>query len=424
MRRPLLVLFVLLILTSFINTKNQSLYINEEITKINGVITLKKEKEKYDEYIIDNYIIKDYSKKFDLSVGSIVAINGKIKNLEDLKFDDFNYGRFIKSSGYKGLIEASSYEILGVNKFYMTINKIYTYIKDTTRYLYKENSDFINSLLLGMKYDLSDDETDMFSKTGTSHIIAMSGLHIGILSSIFILIMNKINKIYKLIFFSIIMFLYLIMVGSTPSLIRAILSMILSLFSYFIDRKSDSISNLSFIGIILLIINPFIIYNISFQLSFLATLSIIYFYKIINNRLNNSFLSITLSANILTFPLVYYYFNNISIISFLGNIVIVPFIGIIIYISIFSVTLFNINIFICKFLVSINRFIIDTIYFLLDKLSNINFLYFEFEKSNLNYVIIYYILIFSYMIYKEQKTIKEGANGVQGYYKGYKVKKL
>lgn len=424
MRRPLLLLFILLILISFINTKNKSLYTDEKITNIKGVITLKKEKEKYDEYIINNYLVKDYSKKFNLVVGNIVSIKGKVKNLEELKFDNFDYGRFIKSSGYKGLIEAKSYNFLGINKFYFNINKVYTYIKDTIRYLYKENSDFINSLILGMKYDLSSDEEDMFSKTGTSHIIAMSGLHIGILSSIFILIMNKINRIYKLILLSLIMFLYLIMVGSTPSLIRATFFMILSLFSYFIDRKSDSISNLSFIGIILLIKNPFVIYNISFQLSFLATLSIIYFYRIINNKLKNSFLSITLSANILTFPLIYYHFNNISLLSIFGNIIIVPFVGVIIYISIFSVFLFNINIFICEILVSINKQIINTIYFLLNKLSNIDFLYIEFEKSNLIYVIIYYILIFSYMIYKEQKTIKEGVNGVQGYYKGYKAEKL
>ena len=55
--------------------------------------------------------------------------------------------------------------------------------------------------------------------------------------------------------------------------------------SFFLDRKDDKISTLSFIGILLVINNPYIIYNISFQLSFLATLSIIYFYGYINNKL-------------------------------------------------------------------------------------------------------------------------------------------
>ena len=129
----------------------------------------------------------------------------------------------------------------------------------------------------------------MFTRTGTSHIIAISGFHTGILSGVIIFIMGKINKIYKLVSLSIIMFLYSTMVGNSPSIIRSIIFMILLYLSFFLDRKIDKISTLSFVGILFVINNPYIIYNVSFQLSFLATLSIIYFYiyKLYINMIKN-----------------------------------------------------------------------------------------------------------------------------------------
>ena len=57
-------------------------------------------------------------------------------------------------------------------------------MSNTFRYLYKDNSDFLNSIILGQKNDLSEDEKLIFSRTGTSHIIAISGLHTGILSGL------------------------------------------------------------------------------------------------------------------------------------------------------------------------------------------------------------------------------------------------
>ena len=232
--------------------------------------------------------------------------------------------------------------------------------------------------------------------------------------------MGKINKIYKLIVLSTMMFIYSAMVGNSPSIIRAIMFMISLYLSFFLDRKMDKISTLSFIGILFVINNPYIIYNISFQLSFLATLSIIYFYGYINNKLNIKIISLTLSANILTIPIIYYNFEGIPLVSILGNIIIVPFVGIIIYLAMLSLILFNINIYISSIVVYINRFILETIYVLLEKISNLDFAYIAIEEPKLYYVIIYYIVVFLYMIYKEAKTIKEQSHELQGYYKWYK----
>ena len=419
MRRPFLIIFIILLIVSFIYTNTNAIntdYGNEDI-EIIGIVKYKKEKERYNEYIVGKFVVRDYTKYKKIKVGNEIKLTGKFKDLNKMSYESFDYGRYLRSMGYKGLIYLKDYSIVGKNLMYEYIYKVKSYISNTIRYLYKTNSDFINSMMLGQKDDLSQNEKLMFTRTGTSHIIAISGLHTGILSGLIIFMMGKINKIYKLIVLSTMMFIYSAMVGNSPSIIRAIMFMISLYLSFFLDRKMDKISTLSFIGILFVINNPYIIYNISFQLSFLATLSIIYFYGYINNKLNIKIISLTLSANILTIPIIYYNFEGIPLVSILGNIIIVPFVGIIIYLAMLSLILFNINIYISSIVVYINRFILETIYVLLEKISNLDFAYIAIEEPKLYYVIIYYIVVFLYMIYKEAKTIKEQSHELQGYYK-------
>lgn len=419
MRRPLLVIFSVLLLMTYVytNTRVQNKSDDDKDVVIKGTVKEKIDKDKYNEYIVGKFLIKDYTKRKNLKIGNNVSIRGKSKNLDDMKFENFDYGLYVKSIGCKAIIYIDNYEIIDNNIIYLYIGNIKNYIKDAFRYLYKDKSDFLNSIVIGEKEYLSNDEKDLFSRTGISHVIAISGLHTGILSGIIAFIIKGINRPYKLIILSIFMFFYFIMVGSSASIIRSILSTIILYSSVFLDKKRDDISTLSLIGIFLIVNNPFIIYNISFQLSFLATLSIIYFYGYIKDILKSSLLSLTISANILTLPIVYYNFRGIPIFSLISNMIIMPFIAIIIYLSIISIIIFKINLWASKFIACFNKIIIDCIYYLLYKISNINFAYIEINNPKIHYVIIYYIMIALYMTYKELKIMKEQENELQGYYK-------
>lgn len=419
MRRPILVIFIISLIVSFIYTnidKEDTFYENKQI-EVTGIVKYKKEKVKYDEYVVGDFLVRDYTRNKNIKVGSKINLIGKWKDSNNMSNESFNYGRYIKSMGYEGLIYISRYNIIGYNIIYDYMYKLKSYISNTTRYLYKKNSDFINSIMIGQKEDLSEEEKDIFTRTGTSHIIAISGLHTGILSALIVILIGNINKFYKLIMLATIMFFYSIMVGNSPSIIRSVIFTIVLYLSFFIDRKPDKISTLSFIGILFIANNPYMIYNVSFQLSFLATLSIIYFYGYINNKINIKIISVTLSANILTLPIIYYNFKGIPLISVFSNIIIVPIIGIIIYLAIISLIFFKINIYISKIIATINRFIVEVIYIIIEEMSNLDFAYIFIEDPKLYYVIVYYIGIFIYMVYKELKTIKEQSNGLQGYYK-------
>lgn len=421
MRRPLLIVFIFLLFISFIYTNNRPLdnIKDKERITIEGVVKDKIEKDKYDQYKVEKYLVNDYSRKLDIKIGKIVKINGSIKSLDKMNFDDFNYGRYVKSMGYKGIIAIKRYTTIGENRFYTVLGKVKFSLRDTFRYLYKDKSDFINSLLLGQKENLTEQEKEMFSKTGTSHIIAISGLHTGVLCTMIAIIIKGINKFYKLLILTIMMALYSIMVGFSPSVARSIVFVVIMYMAIFLEEKRDGICTLSLIGTFLIINNPYIIYNTSFQLSFLATLSIIYFYKIINKYLKVGIISISLSANILTWPIMYYVFKGLPILFLVGNVIVVPVIGVIMNLSIISIIIFQFSVLISKFLAYLNKSIIIVVYYLLDKLAMTKLAYIEIDNPKLFYVTFYYILIFSYMIYRELKIMKEQENGLQGYYKEY-----
>lgn len=426
MRRPLLLVFFIVIIISLIitNLENKNEYETNKLITVEGLISEKVTKEKYTQYKLDNYLIKDYSKKVNINPGSVVKVTGKFKNYKDLKFEDFDYGRYLKSQGYEGTIDIKYYNVVKNNLFYSKLFNLKDKISKSIKYLYKDKSKFINSILIGEKENLDEDIKEIFSKTGVSHILALSGLHVSILILVIGCSLGKINRLYKLLIISIILWLYSIMVGQSPSIIRAIVCSIISYLSIFIHERTDGISSLSLIGTILVVSNPYIIYNISFQLSFLATLSIIYFYGYINSKIKFKLIALTLAANILTTPIVYLHFKNISLVSVISNVVVVPFLSIIIYISIISVIILPMSFTLSKFMVIINIFIIDKINTILEVLYDLKFSYIEFEESNKFIVIIYYILVGIYMIYKEKKTIKEQKNGLQGYHQEHEQQRI
>ncbi|WP_261291295.1 ComEC/Rec2 family competence protein [Paraclostridium sordellii] len=395
-----------------------------QFIKIEGLVKNKVRKEKYNQYYISDYVINDYSKKINIKPGDIVEVSGKIKYYKELKFEDFNYGRYLKSNGYEGTIDIKSYRILNKNVIYSNIFKFKERISKSIKYLYKDKSKFINSILIGEKENIDKETKEIFSKTGVSHILALSGLHVSILITIIGYSIGGINSFYKLILISIILCVYSIMVGQSPSIVRAIYYSLISYMGIFIFKRPDGISSLSFIGTILLINNPYIIYNMSFQLSFLATLSIIYFYGYINSKIKIKLIALTISANILTLPMIYLYFKNISLISIISNIVVVPFLSIIIYISILSAIILPISLTLSKIMVIINSLIIDFINQTLEMLYNLKFSYIEFDEVNKLFVITYYILVGIYMIYKEIKTIKEQENELQGYHQKHEQQRI
>lgn len=200
--------------------------------------------------------------------------------------------------------------------------------------LTNQNAELVFSALFGDKSLLSQGIYDNFKLSGVAHLLAVSGLHVGILVGILIVLLKlfKAKPTIKLIVVSIVLLFYAYLCGFSVSVVRACIMSIIMLLAPILFAEYDSLSSLSFAGIVLFMMNPFIAFDIGFILSFSCVLGIIMFTKPISRFLNklkfpkvlsNSLAISTATMITLIIPLAYF-FNNLNIISILANIILIP----------------------------------------------------------------------------------------------------
>lgn len=199
------------------------------------------------------------------------------------------------------------------------------------------------ALLIGYRNDLDKDLVQAYSNTGVVHIIAISGLHIGVIYGALIMFFSlfKSTKIKKWIAPFIILcviWLFTFIAGAAPSVSRAAVMFTFILAGKFLGKNGNIYNTLAASAFVLLISNPFYLWDVGFQLSYSAVFSIIIFFKSINGLLyfKNKFLSwiwqlasISLSAQIFTLPLVIYHFHQLPLLFLFSNLLVVPLSGIV-----------------------------------------------------------------------------------------------
>lgn len=204
-----------------------------------------------------------------------------------------------------------------------------------------------NAIVLGDKSELSYEIKQLFSRCGIMHIAAVSGLHVGAVFIMVKRVASLINisplrcKITALIF----IWIYSLVTGLSPSVVRASAILTYSTLGESINRNFSSLNGIFACAFITLIIAPETIYNLSFQLSHAAYVGIITLLPLFapakkgGNKIAKWFvtsLGISVAAQLLTLPITIYYFNSISTNSFILNMAIVPLVSIFLYLNIFA----------------------------------------------------------------------------------------
>ena len=215
----------------------------------------------------------------------------------------------------------------------------------------------LKALVIGDRAAISTELREAFNRAGVGHILAISGLHIGIVASVAFVFFQKLLSLIKpllwrawtrkgaaiLSIFPVC--IYGLISGMSPSTQRAVIMVIAFLMTFLVEREVDAINTLSLAALIILITYPPALFSISFQLSFLAVLSILYGMSGIRlpqpasgvrvktgvgrqlRRKLLTFFLVSFLAICGTLPLVMFYFNQISLIGLLANCVVVPLVG-------------------------------------------------------------------------------------------------
>lgn len=191
-----------------------------------------------------------------------------------------------------------------------------------------------STLVLGYRADLNKETLAAYSKTGTIHALSVSGAHVGIifflLNAMLKFLERKKNlKIIKLLLICSLIWYYALLTGFSSSVLRSAIMITIFILAKSFNRSSNNYNILAFTAFILLVYNPFYIWDVGFQLSFLAVFGLIYLqpkiYKWLTfkNKWADKLWSATalsLAAQLATFPLSVYYFHQFPVYFLLGNI--------------------------------------------------------------------------------------------------------
>ena len=239
------------------------------------------------------------------------------------------------------------------------LSRIRNSLKDQLKLVLRgEELGVATALLLGDKELLASETRSSFSNAGAMHVLAVSGLHVGIVLFIIMFLLGKLSRLISkknaIIISIVIIWIYAGITGFSPSVMRASFMFSIIAIGQMTGKSSNAVNTLLFSAFVLLIFNPLWIYDIGFQLSYLAMLGIFLLYKPISKiiYLRNKWLmkiwqgtAIGLAAQAFTVPLTLYYFHQFPNYFILTNIGMMVFAGLILGIGLFFFSVSWVSIF-------------------------------------------------------------------------------
>lgn len=265
-----------------------------------------------------------------------------------------------------------------------------------------DTAGFLYAMTFGDKAELPTQIKDSFSYTGTAHIFAVSGLHVGIIAGAVVLLLRKMKLRSNTAVFVIVAAILLpfcALCEFSPSTVRATVMVLISLASKIFMARSDAMTNFAAAGSLLLIVNPFFLFDLGFLMSFSAVFGLITLSRPIKELLTKikcpralaGALSASISANIALMPIMLVYFGGQSLIFVIANLLVIPLISLIfpIYLAcVFIVALMSF----AGFLLSVAGAPFTLMIFVIQKLSTVDFLIIDFQIGKV-FIILNFLFI-------------------------------
>ncbi|NJJ40962.1 DNA internalization-related competence protein ComEC/Rec2 [Paenibacillus apii] len=198
----------------------------------------------------------------------------------------------------------------------------------------KKDAGYLKGLIIGMQDELDPATYRQFSRLGLTHILAISGMHVAVYAGFLLFLLSRLRftRETALTVTLLLVPAYVLLSGAGPSVVRAGLMSMITLYAARMGVLKDGMHILAASALLMLVWEPYFLQNVSFQLSFLVTAGLMVYVPhamplvaALPRRLGSA-VAVTLVAQLVSFPLTIYYFNQFALLSFAANLVLVPFI--------------------------------------------------------------------------------------------------
>lgn len=285
--------------------------------------------------------------RLKLSLGNKLLLHAKFSHVNEPKNPyEFDYKTFLENKNIFHVVYASSHNMHIIKKYNVdfSIAQIGTQIKSHLVSVLR-NSELspntfaiCSALLVGYDDEIDSEVMQSFSHSGTLHILSVSGMHTGVLYGILIFIFSIIDKYdrykkTKFVAVVISLFLFVVITGLSPSVLRAALMLSLILFGKTFYKQGNAYNTLLFSAFLLLLINPYLIKDVGFLLSYCAVGGIMYLYPMLaqlyvfENRIVQwlwTSVLISVAATVFTLPISLYFFHQFPVWFVFSNLLIIP----------------------------------------------------------------------------------------------------
>lgn len=320
----------------------------------------------------------------------------------------FNYADNLRIEGklVEGRFIEPNIEVTGSSTWRKVLFSIRSNLKERIfANISEPQASLLAGIVIGAKEDLPQDFEESLRRTGTIHVVVVSGYNISVIAGLLIGLSSFIKRQFAIILALVAITFYTLLVGADPPAVRAAIMGAVTFGAVFLGRQRFSLYSLGLAGFIMVMVSPMVITNIGFQLSFLATVGIILFQSKIIKFLQfvpkpfNEDLATTLSAQFLVIPIIFYHFGSVSAISPVANALIlwtIPLATIIGFVYLAASFIMPI---LATLLAWILWALLSIFVFVVELFGEISIAYFEFEGGQLLPLVIYYVGVILVIFY-------------------------
>ena len=297
-------------------------------------------------YPVHGQVLARVSPGSSFNYGDLIRLQGHIESPPE--YEDFSYRDYLAIQGIYSYLPYPTATMLQHGQGNPLMSALYSFRQHALDLVYRlfpdPEASILAGILLGDQSGISPQVQEAFRLTGTSHIIVISGFNIAIIAALFSFLFIRFFGMFRGALLSAIgIILYTLLVGANPAVVRAAILGLFMLLGHLIGRRQVGLNSLIFVAAIMALITPSVLWDVSFQLSFAATLGIMLYAGLFTDGFTNfssrfmprekaekvagpvgEYLLVTIAALLTTLPIMVYYFKRISITSLIANPLILP----------------------------------------------------------------------------------------------------